>query len=174
MAHPILPSQVRSARALIDWSQERLAHESGVSISTIRDFESGRRDPARENLQAIVRTLAAIGAVRFLSEDENLGPGVRLTKDSAKMIKGPTHVSFDSDNLPFKVRWNETEIFVFLPALVLDDLSRTSCENDQQYLGQFKKWQAEILRRTTLAIYGGRVDDKNRLQLRTRDFEDLF
>ena len=39
MEKRILSSQVRAARALIGWSQEVLAEASGVSISTIRDFE---------------------------------------------------------------------------------------------------------------------------------------
>lgn len=36
------PEQCKAARALLGWSQEALAELSGVSVSTIRNFERGR------------------------------------------------------------------------------------------------------------------------------------
>jgi transcriptional regulator with XRE-family HTH domain len=41
-----LPEQCRAARALLDWTQIELAHRSGVSRSTDRDFEGGMYQPA--------------------------------------------------------------------------------------------------------------------------------
>jgi transcriptional regulator with XRE-family HTH domain len=57
----LTPAQSRAARALVDWSQDRLAGASNLSESTIRDFEKGRRVPATNNLAAIRRALEAAG-----------------------------------------------------------------------------------------------------------------
>jgi transcriptional regulator with XRE-family HTH domain len=57
----LTPAQSRAARALVDWSQERLAEASNLSESTIRDFEKGRRVPATNNLIAIRRALEDAG-----------------------------------------------------------------------------------------------------------------
>ena len=70
------PSQCRAARALLDITQPQLAAAAGVSPSTLRDFESGKRVPIANNLAAIRAALEAAGIV-FIEPDE-LGPGVRL------------------------------------------------------------------------------------------------
>lgn len=73
--------QIRAARALLDWNQQRLADESGVSLATIRRIESPR-GPDRStapNKDAIQRSLEKAGVV-FLIKDTHGGPGVRLKK----------------------------------------------------------------------------------------------
>lgn len=35
------PAQIKAARAMLDWSQERMAHEAGLAVSTIRNIEMG-------------------------------------------------------------------------------------------------------------------------------------
>lgn len=72
----ITPEQSRAARGLLDWSQEKLATQSNLSESTIRDFEKGRRTPSVNNLAAIRAALEASG-VEFTYGDE---PGVKLRK----------------------------------------------------------------------------------------------
>lgn len=76
------PSQIRGARGLVGWSQQQLASAAGVGLSTVSDFEAGRREPMRNNAQAMQRALEAAGVV-FLAEGEIMdgGPGVRLRKD---------------------------------------------------------------------------------------------
>jgi transcriptional regulator with XRE-family HTH domain len=74
----ITPAQSRAARGLIGWSQSELAEASGVSLSTIRDFETGRRTPFGNNMAAIVRSLERAG-VEFIPENGS-GAGVRLKK----------------------------------------------------------------------------------------------
>ena len=49
----ITPAQCRAARALLDWSQQDLAKAAHLSLSTIRDFEKGRRVPTHNNLRGI-------------------------------------------------------------------------------------------------------------------------
>ncbi|RYG32949.1 MAG: XRE family transcriptional regulator [Burkholderiales bacterium] len=73
--------QVRAARALLDWSQQKLSEESGVSLATIRRIESPR-GPDRStapNKEAIRRSLEN-GGVLFLPKDGQGGAGVRLKK----------------------------------------------------------------------------------------------
>lgn len=72
----ISAAQIRAARGLIDWSQTQLAKEAGVGISTIADFERGKRTPIGNNLAAIQRALEAAG-VEFTNGDE---PGVKLKR----------------------------------------------------------------------------------------------
>lgn len=72
----ITPAQSRAARGLLDWSQSRLAEESNLSESTIRDFEKGRRVPTVNNLAAVRTALEKAGVV-FVAENGG-GPGVRL------------------------------------------------------------------------------------------------
>jgi len=55
------PEQCRAARAWLDWSQEDLAKRASVSLSTVRDFEKGRRTPITNNLEAIARVLKSEG-----------------------------------------------------------------------------------------------------------------
>jgi transcriptional regulator with XRE-family HTH domain len=74
----ITKEQCKAGRALADWSQDRLASESNLGLSTIRDFEKGRREPHPNNLTAIRTALESAG-VEFIDENGG-GPGVRLRK----------------------------------------------------------------------------------------------
>lgn len=167
--NPLFSSQLRAARALLDWSQDELANAAGVSLSTVKDFEAGRRDLAPESMVALQQSLVRSG-VTFIPLDGSGGPGVRLESDVPKIVKRPVGVSFETDNLPFKVRWRGAEVYVFLPKAVLDDLDRTNYR-DTAYLDAFRKHEALILQKIAFAIYGGRVDQQGRLQLRSRDFQ---
>lgn len=57
----MLPEQSRAARAWLDWSQEELAAKASVSLSTVRDFEKGRRAPIQNNLAAMKAALESAG-----------------------------------------------------------------------------------------------------------------
>ena len=74
------PAQCRAARALIAWSQTMLADQAHLGLSTVRDFEKGRRMPSYNNLLAIKLALEEAGVIFLAEEDE--GPGVRLRKGS--------------------------------------------------------------------------------------------
>ncbi|WP_377810604.1 helix-turn-helix transcriptional regulator [Azospirillum sp. A29] len=74
----ITPEQSRAARGLLDLSQQQLADAAGVGLSTVRDFEKGRRTPIAANLQAIQAAMEAAG-VLFIAENGE-GAGVRLRK----------------------------------------------------------------------------------------------
>lgn len=57
----LTPEQSRAARGWLDWSQEELASRANVSLSTVRDFEKGRRTPIANNLNALRRAIEAAG-----------------------------------------------------------------------------------------------------------------
>lgn len=57
----LAPEQSRAARAWLDWSQEDLAKRAHVALSTVRDFEKGRRVPIKNNLDAIRSVLEGAG-----------------------------------------------------------------------------------------------------------------
>ena len=68
----MVPEQSRAARAWLDWSQEKLAAKASVSLSTVRDFEKGRRMPISNNLTAMRAALEA-GGIAFVDEGGTLG-----------------------------------------------------------------------------------------------------
>jgi DNA-binding transcriptional regulator YiaG len=69
------PGQCRAARAFLQISQPELATAASVGVSTVRDFEAGRRDPMLNNLKAIQAELERQG-VRFLDRDDSGTCGV--------------------------------------------------------------------------------------------------
>ncbi|GLS41594.1 transcriptional regulator [Mesorhizobium tianshanense] len=71
-------AQCRAARALVDWSREKLSEQSKVSHRSIVDFERGAREPRLLTKEALVRALDAAG-VEFIPENGG-GAGVRLRK----------------------------------------------------------------------------------------------
>ena len=83
----LTPAQCRGARGILDWTQDRLATEASVSLSTIKEFEAGRRSPISNNLAAMKRALES-GGVEFTNGDR---PGVRLREPgAAAAARGPS------------------------------------------------------------------------------------
>lgn len=79
----LAPEQSRAARAWLEWSQEDLAKRANVSLSTVRDFEKGRRVPIRNNLDAIRLSLEMAGVSLLFRGDTPLGVQiVPLSSDS--------------------------------------------------------------------------------------------
>ena len=55
------PMQCRAARALLDWTQPDLAEASGLSLTTVVDYESGRRRVSTEAADRMRAALEAAG-----------------------------------------------------------------------------------------------------------------
>jgi transcriptional regulator with XRE-family HTH domain len=68
------PAQCRAARALLDWTQPRLAEAAALGLSTVVDFERERRTVSADTLASIQRALEGAG-VEFINGTQ---PGVRL------------------------------------------------------------------------------------------------
>ena len=72
-------AQIRAARALIGWSQTKLAETSGVPVSTINAFETGAPDSiANEAVDKIRIALETAGVIFLPKEEGGGGLGVRL------------------------------------------------------------------------------------------------
>jgi transcriptional regulator with XRE-family HTH domain len=71
-------AQIRAARALIGWSQTRLAETAGVPLSIVERFETGAPDPIAANAADKMRTALEAAGVVFISKNGGGGVGVRL------------------------------------------------------------------------------------------------
>lgn len=73
----ISPSQSRAARGLIGWSQTDLAEAAGMSLPTVKRYETGTG--AKVSPEAVAKLQAALEAAGVVFIEENGGgPGVRL------------------------------------------------------------------------------------------------
>lgn len=70
------PEQCRAARSWLAWTQQELAATAKVGLSTVKDYEGGKRTPIANNLEAMQKALEKAG-IRFTA-DSISGP-----------IKGP-------------------------------------------------------------------------------------
>ena len=87
--------QIRAARALVGWGQEKLATEAGLSRPTIKRMESkGPGGSSAQNVDAVQKSLEGAGVI-FLSDGQltDGGPGVRLRREGESVI-----VSADPDS----------------------------------------------------------------------------
>lgn len=77
-------SQIRAARALLNWSQGKLVEMTGLSLTTIRRMEDETIGPERSaagNVLTVTKALEEAG-ITFLrdGEDRTGGPGARFAK----------------------------------------------------------------------------------------------
>ena len=72
----ISAAQLRAARALLNWTQARLAEASGMPQRTVARLELGGSAPQQRTVRALRGALEAAG-VEFISSNGG-GVGVRL------------------------------------------------------------------------------------------------
>ncbi len=75
----ITGTQVRAARALLAWSQVRLAYQARISLPTVKRLEASGDEPAgtvRTNEK--IRAAVEAAGVVFIGDDAEGGRGVRL------------------------------------------------------------------------------------------------
>ncbi len=70
--------QMRAGRALLGWTQQDLAANSGLSLSAIQRIEIAKFKGRPDTIQQIVATLESAGII-FIPENGE-GRGVRLRK----------------------------------------------------------------------------------------------
>lgn len=73
------PSQCRMARAATNLSREKFCKNIGISVTTLADFEAGRREPYERTIRDIQGAFERLG-VTFLAANKD-GPGVRLNEE---------------------------------------------------------------------------------------------
>lgn len=118
--YDLTPRHVRAARALLAWSQQDLAKAAGVAVSTIADFERGKRTPVTNNAQSIRGALEGVG-IRFLPTGAVIGPsipGIAATERPGTPIRWVTAEDLSS--------WaNRTEGALSLPTLIANLIRAT-------------------------------------------------
>lgn len=72
----ITARQCKAARALLGWSQTKLAESANVNFRTVHDFEKGVRKPISSTM-AVLRSALEAGGVIFIPVNGG-GVGVRL------------------------------------------------------------------------------------------------
>jgi transcriptional regulator with XRE-family HTH domain len=72
----LYPIQIRTARALLDWSREVLSERSGVGIRTILRIEREEVIPHRNTIDRIRTALEADGVI-FIDEGGTVGVAIR-------------------------------------------------------------------------------------------------
>lgn len=166
-----LPSQIRAARALINMSQNELAELAKIGVSTIRDFEIGRRQATDISIAAMCKELEIHGVI-FLASTPGEGPGVRLIGESLRLIRPPKNKNTDSDTLSFDVSWNSKNYSVYLPIEILEDLDESpgGYGTDKELISSFNRNKKRIFEESLTAIHATRFDSLNRIRLRSRDF----
>jgi transcriptional regulator with XRE-family HTH domain len=65
---PIVPEQIRAARELLGWSQQRLADKAKLPLEAVVQLEQGKGDALIDALSLVHRALTTAG-VEFLSAD---------------------------------------------------------------------------------------------------------
>src|SRR5208283_4998191 len=54
-------AKCKAARALLAWNQQELAQRAQLGVSTIADFERGKRTPTDGNIEAMINAFVAAG-----------------------------------------------------------------------------------------------------------------
>lgn len=104
--------QTRAARAMLGWSQKDLGDHSGVSVQTIKLFETGRIDSTPDTLGMIQASFETAG-IEFVS-----GSGVRFREDLLTV---------------FEKKSEDENVFLYL----LDDIYYTLREKGGEVLWSF-------------------------------------
>jgi DNA-binding XRE family transcriptional regulator len=167
----IIPAQIRAGRALLGWSQEQLAEEAEVGLSTIRDAESERRAADSQAVGSIRRALWN-GGVVFAAGREGEGPGVRLVADRPNVIRRPTTMQ-KWEGMPFTIEWQGRAITAFVAFEVIEDLGQhRGNTSDDAYLKTFERHRGQILDAVTVAIQDpANFDQFGRLHVRQKDVD---
>src|ERR1700756_893167 len=76
----VSPAQCRAARALLKWTQAKLAQQAAVARKTVADFELGNRSLHRRTRLDITVALEAAGIEFIWNVD---GEGVRFARKPA-------------------------------------------------------------------------------------------
>jgi transcriptional regulator with XRE-family HTH domain len=74
----ISPSQSKAARALLGWTQAKLAQKSGIPLDTVKRFERAKSDTRGK---AMIKMEAAIrqAGIKLLPAENGEGEGLRFT-----------------------------------------------------------------------------------------------
>jgi transcriptional regulator with XRE-family HTH domain len=165
----VIPAQVRAGRALLDWSQERLAEAAGVGLSTVRDLESQKRATDTAAAGAIRLALENEG-VAFVSADAGGGAGVRLAASRPTLLRRPT-VLTKWDGLALELQSQGRPITAFVSYELLADLGRLNGDSPPQaFIDTFEANRGRILDAVGWVMFDkNHYDQLGRLHVRSQD-----
>ncbi len=69
----LTPALCRAARGFLDWTQSDLAEQSGVSRSTIRDYEGSRHEVHRATEAQLRQSFERAGLTFMRSDADTIG-----------------------------------------------------------------------------------------------------
>jgi DNA-binding XRE family transcriptional regulator len=115
--YPISASQIKAARALLDWSQDDLAEAANVSRTTIRSVEMGYAVRAN-NIAEIYKALEKNG-VEFLDDE-----GVKRQSEEMKTYRGSNGCDKFFDEILKVAHANDSDIICYIQSQ--DMLTRPS------------------------------------------------
>jgi DNA-binding XRE family transcriptional regulator len=72
-------SQIRAARSLLRWTQSRLAQAAGLSVQTVKRFETGRGAINSEAAEAKMVAALEVAGIELIPETAG-GPGVKMKR----------------------------------------------------------------------------------------------
>jgi transcriptional regulator with XRE-family HTH domain len=163
----VISAQIRAARALLNWSQERLAKTAGVGATTVRDIESQRRPTDTAAMRQLRRAFENAG-VGFVFGAADGGPGVRLVAGQPHLIGQPKMTKWGG--LHFEVVWQGRKIDVFVAYEVVAGFGGFSRRQpDAAYVNVFENHRAKILDAADKALTAGRIDPHGRVHLTATD-----
>jgi len=172
----VIPPQVRAARALLDWTQSKLAERAGVAVTTVRDMEEGKRaDTAAAG--NVIQTLENEG-VEFVAGNEKTGPGVRLAiAQGPNVVRRPNAMTM-WEGVPVDMEYQGKRFTAFIAREVLEDLSKTPGDvklTDAQYLAIFNTYERKIVEAVKIAFERGASwsRDGRSLYVRPLDVKEL-
>lgn len=73
--------QIQAARALLGWTQEKLAEKAIVSRNAVNRIENARVDARTSTVESMIRALAKAG-IQFINEQGYEGVRLRKRRDS--------------------------------------------------------------------------------------------
>jgi len=71
--------QCKAARALLGWTQRKLAQKSGIPLDTVKRFERGISDTRGEAMRALENTIRDAG-VKLIPPEHGEGEGLKFAK----------------------------------------------------------------------------------------------
>lgn len=98
-------SQCRAARAMLDWSPEKLSEAAGIDPAVLTSFEHGQNGSDAEMINRLRSSLEKAG-VSFIDDNQTSaagGPGLRLLKspgefdtDQSETVQYKEHLAPDA------------------------------------------------------------------------------
>jgi transcriptional regulator with XRE-family HTH domain len=77
--------QCRAARAWLGWTQEQLAQEAGVGLSTLKDFERSDRKTIPAIVNQLQQVFEAVG-VEFTRDEGGEKIGISIKVDVSSLV----------------------------------------------------------------------------------------